>query len=118
MPDLTLCMASVAAHRAFETGAPLLERQSKMRDAFSHPLSRLETLDALPARFEGPAIKWAKEYLEECFADDIGIDELAEVAGLSASYLVRSFRHQIGVCVHAYLTRIRLRPRTRPANPR
>jgi AraC-like DNA-binding protein len=111
-------MVLVAAHRAFETGAPLLERQSKMLDAFSHLLSGLETLDALPARFEVPAIKPAEEYLEECFADDIGIDEPAEVARLSASYLMRSFRQQIGICVHAYLTRIRLRPRARPANPR
>ena len=97
-------MILLAAHRAFETGAPLLERQSKLLDAFSHPLSRLETLDALPARFEGPAIKRAKEYLEECFADDIGINELAEVAGLSASYLMRSFRHQIGIFFRACLS--------------
>ena len=70
--------------RAFETRAPLLERQSKMLDAFSLRLAVLKPWIRSRLNFEGPAIKRAKAYLEECFADDIGIDELAEVAGLSA----------------------------------
>jgi hypothetical protein len=55
-----------------------------MLDAFSLRLAVLKPWIRSRLNFEGPAIKRAKAYLEECFADDIGIDELAEVAGLSA----------------------------------
>jgi AraC-like DNA-binding protein len=47
--------------------------------------------------------------MEESFADDMGIEDLTRVGGVSASHLMRTFRRQVGIPIHSYLTQVRLR---------
>ncbi|NOY45619.1 MAG: AraC family transcriptional regulator [Deltaproteobacteria bacterium] len=57
---------------------------------------------------ERRAIRLVKEYIEARFADRIRLAELAEVAGLSPFHLVRTFRREVGLPPHAYLTQVRV----------
>ena len=47
-------------------------------------------------------------YIGEHFAEDISIDELAQVAGLSQYHFIRSFRKETGFTPHEYLINIRI----------
>lgn len=58
--------------------------------------------------WERPAIKRAKEYLEEHYAEDVSLEELASVANLSVFHLSRVFRQTVGLPPHAYQTQIRI----------
>jgi AraC-like ligand binding domain len=61
--DAELGTALIAAHKAFEARAPLLECDSRMLSAFSFLLSHLETMGALPPGREARAIKRVREHL-------------------------------------------------------
>jgi AraC-like DNA-binding protein len=57
---------------------------------------------------ERPAIKRAKAYLEEHYAEDISLEELTSIANLSPFHLSRVFRQTVGLPPHAYQTQIRI----------
>ncbi len=50
----------------------------------------------------------ARRYLEENYDESISLDELAAEAGLSPSYLSRSFKQRFGLSFSEYLNRLRL----------
>lgn len=47
-------------------------------------------------------------YIRDNFSEKIKIDELAKKCGVSASYLSRIFKREVGVTVHEYLTSYRV----------
>ena len=51
----------------------------------------------------------ARDYLIENFDSDLGLEELAKVAGLSRAHLIRAFRKEFHITPHAFLTDIRIR---------
>lgn len=55
-----------------------------------------------------PAIKKAREYLDANFTEQISLDDLARVAGLSKYHLCRAFYDTIGVSPHLYQSHLRL----------
>jgi AraC family transcriptional regulator len=54
-------------------------------------------------------IERAIRFIEEHFRDNISVEELAQVAGLSPFHFLRVFRSTVGTSPHAYLVRRRLR---------
>lgn len=54
------------------------------------------------------ALERATIYIEEHFSEELTIDRLAEIAGLSAKYFVDIFKKTYGVSAHDYLTQIRI----------
>jgi transcriptional regulator GlxA family with amidase domain len=58
--------------------------------------------------WEHPAIQCTKVYLEEHYAEEVSLEELASVACLSPFHLSRIFRQSIGVSPHVYQIHIRL----------
>lgn len=50
-----------------------------------------------------------RDHLHDRMADDIGLDELARVAGVDRFRLTRQFTKAFGLSPHAYLVRLRLR---------
>jgi len=58
--------------------------------------------------WEHPAIKRAKEYLQAYYAEEIALQDLADVTHLSPFYLARIFRQVVGLPPHAYQTQLRL----------
>jgi AraC family transcriptional regulator len=47
------------------------------------------------------------QYTAEHLEDDIGLDDLAAVAGLSAFHFIRMFANRIGIPPHRYLGQMR-----------
>ncbi len=64
---------------------------------------RLETTPRLPA----VAIR-ARDYLHANLDQDIGLDELAQAAGVDRFRLSRAFKASFGLAPHAYLVQLRL----------
>jgi AraC-like DNA-binding protein len=58
--------------------------------------------------WERPAIKRVKAYLDEHYAEEISLEDLARIANLSAFHLTRVFRQAVGLPPHAYQAQIRL----------
>lgn len=80
----------------------LLRAHSNLGNArqFSFSIKR----GGLPPR----RLKSLTDYVEDRLADDISLDDLANVAGLSSVYLVRAFKQAIGATPHRYLVERRI----------
>jgi AraC family transcriptional regulator len=53
-------------------------------------------------------IRRVLDYMRSNLANDIGIEQLAEVANVSAFHFCRAFKHSIGVSPHQYILRLRI----------
>ena len=59
--------------------------------------------------WERKAVRQARRYIEERFAQGINLTQLAEHVSLSPYYLLRVFRAEVGMPPYAYLESIRIR---------
>lgn len=57
-----------------------------------------------PARKETRSMAKARDMIEDCLGEDLGIDELAASVEMSRFHFMRSFRKAFGVPPHAYRT--------------
>lgn len=109
--DPGLFQALVTAHRAFEERASSLACESLMRAA----LTRLVTRHAFhpptlrTALNEPGALRLVRARLEDEFAQNVTLDELAAATGLNPFTLLRAFRRTYGLPPHAYQLQVRLR---------
>ncbi|WP_413988439.1 helix-turn-helix domain-containing protein [Labrys okinawensis] len=82
----------------------LLERDTLLERFFSAMLGRWGGLgEPIKLGNESGPIAKARDHLDQHFDRDVALDELAQVAGLNRSHLVRSFRKAMGTTPHAYL---------------
>jgi len=58
---------------------------------------------------EKRAIQQARRYIDECFAQGVSLNELAQRVALSPYYLLRVFRLEVGMPPYAYLESVRIR---------
>lgn len=97
-------------HAAFETETTTLERQSRI----AHVLERLliECSDSRtphpPSTLEPDAVRKARTFLLDHWADNVSLEELVGVAGLGRFRLVRAFHASVGLPPHAYQIRVRV----------
>lgn len=64
-------------------------------------------MDVNPGK-EHRAVARVREVMEDRFADDLSLNELAREAHLSPYHLARTFTDQVGMPPHAYLTQVRV----------
>ena len=77
----------------FEMLTILIQRHADVRpSALPHPKHRSEHLK----------VKEVRDYLEAHFEREIRLEYLAELAQLSPSYLLRTFRNEVGLTPHVY----------------
>ncbi len=109
--DPPLLRALVIAHQAFESSASSLARESLMRATLTGLVLRHAARPpALPiAGKEAGALALVRAKLEEEWANNVTLDELAHLAGLNAFTLLRVFRRAYGLPPHAYQIQVRLR---------
>lgn len=108
--DKSLARRLAVMHRTLEDPTTsLLTRQSALVDALGQMIRRHADIPAKPIGGERQAVRRARFYLEEHFANPVSLDTLAEVAGLSRFHLCRVFANQVGVPPHQYLLQVRLR---------
>ena len=107
-PGITAALQGL--HAATEGDASLLGRQTGLLSAMAElyrrhgsPRPRVRPLGE-----ERSHMARVADYLREHYAEAIALEQLAVVAGMSAFHLARSFKKEIGLPPHVFLTQLRL----------
>ncbi len=111
--DQELAAAIRQLQQAFEAAESLQSRRKLLKHILRtlHERHRLDCDSILPA--ERRAIQCVRAYIHDHFAEKLGLEIFADVAGLSACHLQRIFRKEVGISPQAYLARHRVRQAAR-----
>jgi AraC-like DNA-binding protein len=111
--DLELARDFVRMHRSFESPyAPRLEQDQRLAEWIGVLVDRASSGRPLhpPLRpRDDRALRLASEYLADQPERNIGLDELAAVAGIGKFRLIRLFREHLGLSPHAVQLAHRIR---------
>ncbi len=107
-PDLAILLSHL--HATLEHSPSTLERESRLLWTFSQFILRhAENRPILrPAPTERISVQKARAYLEDHYAENISLEELAAFVNLSHFHLLRVFRDAVGLPPHNYLTHVRI----------
>ena len=104
-----LCSEIVHRHAALERLESSLQARSALSDClhllFEHCIERRARPPAASPR---PNLLRVREYLQENYQQQLGMDAVASAAGMSRYHLSRSFAAEFGLTPHAYLVQVRL----------
>lgn len=94
------------AHALMETGAPRLAADEAFTTVLSLMVARHSVSEPQGRRLgrEAGPIRRARRLIDDLYMQDLTLESLAAVAGLSRYYFLRAFRRDVGVTPHAYLT--------------
>jgi AraC-like DNA-binding protein len=108
--DPTLARALSEVHRLLEISRDPMERDSRLREVLAALIQRHADTPHLarPARMEAATVRRVRDYLDTHAADPVTLAALADLAGMSASHLVRTFTAGTGLPPHTYLTQLRV----------
>lgn len=96
--------------RAFDLLATRLERESRLLGILQTFIGCVAdtSVTQRQVKREYQAVKQVREVLHARFADDIGLEQLAKLTGLSQGHLLRTFKLEVGVTPHVYQTGLRV----------
>jgi AraC-like DNA-binding protein len=97
------------AHCALEDGADGLAGEEKLVRAYGRLLVLNAKIEPLKLGREPGPVARVRAAIDERYAEELKLGELAAVAGLSIHHLIRVFRAEIGLTPHAYLVDVRVR---------
>ncbi|GHO95090.1 AraC family transcriptional regulator [Reticulibacter mediterranei] len=108
--DASLYATLHALYARFADPISHLQRREMLFHALGNLLLSYSENRSTPRRlgWERPAIKRVKAYMDEHYAEEISLEDLACIANLSAFHLARIFRQAIGLPPHAYQAQVRL----------
>jgi AraC-like DNA-binding protein len=97
-------------HASLEGHSTALERQTRFSKLVDRMLGALCARPIRPAEPSGEpaAVRRARELLQDRWADNVQLDELAAVSGVGRFHLIRAFHATLGLPPHAYQIRIRV----------
>jgi AraC-like DNA-binding protein len=97
-------------HRSFAEPEAALECQSRLVWTYAQLLTRHAAERPIPPPLgrEHHAVRRVRDYLAAHLAENVTLDQLAQVTDLSAFHLLRVFRAAVGLPPHAYLTQLRV----------
>jgi AraC-like DNA-binding protein len=97
-------------HAAFAQPGPALAQGELLARSLVALATRAADggLRAPPAARSRPALRRARDFLHAHLSEDVAIETLAEIAGISRFHLIRLFEREFGLPPHAYLLRLRL----------
>jgi len=109
--DPSAMKSLLSLHKAISEEADPLECESRFLWFLAGLIERYGNISSGIARLgkEKTAIRQARCYLQEHFAQGVSLNRLAEHVALSPYYLLRVFRAEVGMPPHAYLESIRIR---------
>ena len=87
-----------------------LEQETALWDFLTHLIARHATDQSTIQQIKPvhQAVEQAREYLHVHYADDISLEELAAIAGLSRFHFCRVFKKTVGISPSAYQTQLRI----------
>ncbi|HTF63383.1 MAG TPA: AraC family transcriptional regulator [Edaphobacter sp.] len=108
--DDALAASLLRLHRKLENDADALNIEDALADVFTHLGKRhvSEPRNDSTTRDERNKIIRVKDYLHSSYRRNISVEDLAEIAQLSRFHLMRTFRRDVGLSPHAYLTQLRV----------
>ncbi|MEP7358992.1 MAG: AraC family transcriptional regulator [Anaerolineales bacterium] len=100
-----------ALHTALSRGAGALECESRFTWTLAQLIERYGAAPGRPPALgrEREAVRRARAYIDERYAQGVSLAELAVQVSLSPYHLLRAFRAEIGLPPHAYLDSVRIR---------
>ena len=108
--DPTIAHMLLDVHRCTRPSTPRMERQARWTAAlgalferYGRPKPNIE-----PSAFAARALNLAREYVAAHFREDVSIEDLSRLCGVSRYHFMRSFRATFGIPPHAYLNQVRL----------
>jgi AraC-like DNA-binding protein len=109
--DAVLSTQLRSLHQALEEPRSALEHESRYLWALAQLIRRhADTRPYLrPVRREREEVRRIRRYIEERYAEDIKLDDLAGLVNWNPFHLLRVFRGEMGLPPHAYLENIRVR---------
>lgn len=107
--DPELARRFARAHRALGGPADSLAQDEALTGVYAVALQRYGRVVASPGAPEKAAVARAIDYLDAHYDRDVNLVDLAAVAGLSRTGLIRAFRAATGLTPHAWLTDRRVR---------
>lgn len=111
LADQRLAALALATHDVLETSHSRLTRETHLIEVYAH-LAGAHGDVPRPSTSMTPArerVGRALQVMHDRFAENLSIDDLALAAGLSPFHFIRTFRRELGMPPHGYLTQIRLR---------
>ena len=106
--DYVLHSAFMTFCRELERPHTRLGRDDAYLSFFELVLRRFTTTQRADAPREPHGVKTAREFLDANFDQQIALDELAQLVGLSPFHLNRTFRDLVGLPPHAYQIQLRV----------
>ncbi len=109
--DAPVMASFLHLHRLLETREATLHRDTSV-SLFLHQLVTRCSATSVPSRNcrqEHAAVRRAKQFLDEHYADRVPLRDLAQLTGLSPFHLHRSFCRNVGMPPHAYQVQLRIR---------
>lgn len=96
-------------HRRVKRGESLLSRQEGLLQALHELLAHAtEVAPRRPARPPRRELRRIREYLVEHWNQDVDLEQLSRLAGLSRFHVVRSFRDEFGMPPHQFHLAVRI----------
>ncbi|WP_041916051.1 AraC family transcriptional regulator [Pseudodesulfovibrio mercurii] len=111
LDDPALAECITRTHRCLEQPeTPLMEKETRLLGLLAAWIKRHadDRRGGVRAGREHRAVNRARAVIEDRFAEDLPLSDLAREAGLSPFHLVRVFEGQLGITPHAYLTQVRV----------
>lgn len=98
------------AHRLVQDGADGLLAEQAMYAVLARMFARYgSAIISPPKETARSRASNARDFLAANFSSEIGLEELAGVAGLSRAHLIRAFRREFFITPHAFQTDLRVR---------
>lgn len=109
-PDPHLAAQFLRFQRTLELPASRLETSSHFHGMLARIIRRHASSPPTRQKIkpERDIVRRVREYLHENYADNISLDDLSRIAGLSTFHLNRVFRMEVGLPPHAYQTQVRV----------
>ncbi len=104
----------LSLHSMLGDSASRLEKECSLLDILEKLYARYSCEGIYPPAMgnESTPISRVCEYLQDCYNENVSLEHLASVAGLSAFHLSRVFKKEIGVPPHTYQLQVRLKKAT------
>src|SRR6185503_8475858 len=101
----------LSLHKAISQGASTLECESRFIWTLAQIIKRYADVSSTEQKlgYEKKAIRQARRYIDEYFAQGVNLNQLAGHVALSPYYLLRVFRAEVGMPPYAYLESVRIR---------
>lgn len=101
----------LSLHKALLLGVSTLESESRVLWTLAQLIKRYADISSTEQALgqERKAVQQARRYIEECFAEGITLNQIAQQVALSPYYLLRVFHAEVGMPPYAYLESVRIR---------